>query len=97
MKLFRVIAAVLVAGLLGGAVRPVDVASARAPAIAAGSTAMDDAAAAAIRSSLTSDAHHSTAPAVAVTEMLSSSRIGMVSTAAAARAATNGIAKENQR
>jgi hypothetical protein len=41
MKLSRVTAAVLVAGLLGGGVRVADAASARAPAIAAGSTVVD--------------------------------------------------------
>ena len=48
-------------------------------------------------SSLTSDTHQRTAAAVAGTETLSSSRMGMVSTAAAATAATKGTATENHR
>ena len=47
------------------------------------------------RSSLISDVNHSTAAAKAGTEMLSSSLIGIVSTAAAPIAASHGIQMEN--
>ena len=49
----------------------------------------------ATESSLKSDTHQRTAAAVAGTDTLSSSLTGMVSTAAAAMAATNGAATEN--
>src|SRR4051812_3518881 len=51
---------------------------------------------AAARSSLTSDANQSVALATAGTEMLSSSLIGIVSTAAAIIAAAHGIHSVNQ-
>src|SRR5688500_12746978 len=49
------------------------------------------------RSSLINDVAHSTAAAAAGTETLSSSLIGIVSTAAATIAASTGIQRENQR